>query len=305
MNRRKFVTTALGAAAASSAASSKLQLSIFTKHLQFLKGDALADAIAAMGFDGADVALRKGGNIEPARAREEFPKLVKALVSRGIAVPMITGDIVDADSAHAETVLGVLQDLGIRYYRWGGFRYDYTKPLAAQIEAAKPRVAKLAELNRKHSVCAIYHTHSGPGQLGASIWDLHELLRGLDPALVGINYDVGHATVEGGFGGWINSFHIAGDHLRGIALKDFVWTRTKAGARPQWCPVGEGMVNFAEFFAMVARRGFNGPVQVHYEYPLGGAENGKTEIAIPKEQVFAAMKKDLATLRGAMQQAGI
>jgi sugar phosphate isomerase/epimerase len=304
MNRRHFIASLAGATA-SMAAATPLKLSIFTKHLQFLRGEDLAETIAALGFDGADVALRKGGSIEPERAREDFPKLVKALAARGVATPMITSGIVDADSPHAEAVLSLLQAQGIRYYRWGGFRYDYTKPLADQIEAVKPRVAKLAALNRKYGVCAIYHTHSGTQQLGASIWDIHEVLRDFDPAQVAVNYDIGHATVEGGYGGWINSFHIAGKHLRGIALKDFVWSRTKAGPRPQWCPVGEGMVNFPEFFAMVARSGFTGPVQVHYEYPLGGAQDGRTEITIPKEQVFAAMKKDLAALRGWMRQAGI
>lgn len=311
MHRRHFLASALGSVAAATAAVAapvKLKLSVFTKHLQFLtKPEELADAIASMGFDGADVALRKGGSIEPARAKEEFPSLVKALRDRKVDVPMITSDIVDAATPHAEAVLQILRDQGIRYYRWGGFKYDYAQPLAAQIEAAKPRVAKLAELNRKYGVCAIYHTHSGLNQLGASIWDLHELLRGHDPAQVAINYDVGHATVEGGYGGWINSFHIAGAHLRGIALKDFVWTRDKKtnAPRPQWCPIGQGMVQFGEFFRMLAVRGYNGPVQVHYEYPLGGAETGKTSIAIPKDEVFAAMKKDLAVLRAGMQQAGI
>ncbi len=306
--RREFLTSLLAAPLLAGATSSgKLKLSVFTKHLQFLSGEPLADAIAEMGFDGADVALRPGGSIEPARAKTEFPALVKALRTRKVEVPMITSGIVDADTPDAETVLAVLQDQGIRYYRWGGFRYDYAKPLAAQIEACKPRVAKLAALNRKYNVCAIYHTHSGLQQMGASIWDLHELLRDFDPAQVAINYDIGHATVEGSFGGWVNSFHISGKHLRGIALKDFIWVRDKKtnAPRPQWCPVGDGMVSFPEFFKMIAASGFDGPVQVHYEYSLGGAESGKTTIGIPKEQVFAAMKKDLAALRARMRQAGI
>ncbi len=309
MQRRQFLSSlALAAPLFSAAAKPKLKLSVFTKHLQFLSGDALVDAIAEMGFDGADVALRKGGSIEPSRAKQEFPALVKAFQARHVDVPMVTSDIVDPDSPHAEAVLQILEEQGIRYYRWGGFKYDYSRPLAEQIDACKPRVAKLAALNRKYGVCAIYHTHSGLNQLGASIWDLHELLREFDPAQVAINYDVGHATVEGGFGGWINSFHIAGPHLKGIALKDFRWVRDKKtnAPRPEWCPVGEGMVQFGEFFRMLAAKpSFDGPVQVHYEYSLGGAESGKTSIAIPKEQVFAPMKKDLAALRNGMQQAGI
>lgn len=285
------------------AAPSKLKLSVFTKHLQFLQGEALADAIANIGFDGADIALRKGGNIEPENAKAQFPALVKALRARNVEVPMITSGIVDADTPLAEPTIALLHDLGIKHYRWGGFRYDYTKPLQAQLDALKPRVEKLAALNRKYGVTAIYHTHSGLNQVGANIWDIYEVVRPFDPAEVAINYDIGHATVEGGFGGWINSFHVASKHIRGIALKDFVWTRDpKSNApRPKWCPIGEGQVQFPLFFDMVSRSGFDGPLQVHYEYSLGGAESGKTAITIPQEQVFAAMKKDLAAIRNWMR----
>ena len=46
------------------------------------------------------------------------------------------------------------------------------------------------------------------------------------------------------------------------------------------------MVRFPQFFGMVAESGFDGPLQMHFEYPLGGRENGA--------QVYAAMKRDLA-----------
>ena len=122
-------------------------------------------------------------------------------------------------------------------------------------------------------------------------------MKDIDPKLVGINYDIGHATIEGGLGGWIASCRVAGAHVRGIALKDFVWAKDERGRwREQWCPIGEGMVHLAEFIEMVAASDFNGPVQVHYEYPL------------PKERrpaIYAAMKRDLTTIRGYMAKAGL
>ena len=41
------------------------------------------------------------------------------------------------------------------------------------------------------------------------------------------------------------------------------------------------------------------------EYALGGAEDGKANIAIPQAEVFAAMKRDLTTLRSHLAQAGL
>ena len=65
------------------------------------------------------------------------------------------------------------------------------------------------------------------------------------------------------------------------------------------------MVKFDQFFGMVAETDFNGPLQLHFEYPLGGANGGSRNLTIPREQVLAAMKKDLSAVRSHMAQAGL
>ncbi|MDQ2946269.1 MAG: sugar phosphate isomerase/epimerase, partial [Acidobacteriota bacterium] len=122
---------------------------------------------------------------------------------------------------------------------------------------------------------------------------------------VGVNYDIGHATIEGGFGGWINSLRITGSHLRGVAVKDFLWEKDKPGWKAEFKPLGTGMVHFPLFFNMLAEAHFSGPLQIHFEYPLGGAESGKRSITLPKEEVFAAMKRDLQQLRTYLREASL
>jgi sugar phosphate isomerase/epimerase len=298
MNRRNFIGTLGSAAVLASQSPPQPKFCVFTKHLQFLEGAALAEAIAEIGVEGADVSLRTGGHIEPARVKQDLPPLLRALESRKLQLSMATTGIVDAASPFAETILQTLSENGIRYYRWGGFKFDPAQSVVDEIEALKPRVHALAELNRRYKICAIYHTHSGLNQIGAAIWDLHLLLKDFDPRYVAVNYDIGHATVEGGFGGWIESLNVTGRYLRGVALKDLLWEKNSKGQwRPQWCPIGEGMVQFDQFFATLKRVGFSGPMQIHYEYPLGGAEAGNRQITIPKEQVIAAMKRDAIKLR--------
>ena len=307
MNRRHFLLAAGAAAAASSAAAQpqKLKVAIFSKHLQFLEGEELAKGAAEIGFDGIDLAVRKGGHVEPERVAQDLPLLIKTIRAHKLEVPMVTTDILDADTPHAEAVLSTISELGIHHYRWGGFKYDPAKPLPQQLDALKPRVAKLSALNAKYKTGAMFHTHSGIDLVGAPIWDLYILLKDFDPAAVGINYDVGHATIEGGFGGWIESFRVCGPYLRGIAVKDFLWEKNARGWRANFKPLGTGMVDFDRFFAMVAQRGFDGPLQLHFEYPLGGADGGKRQITIPREEVFTAMKRDLEKLRGYLGKAGL
>ena len=291
------------AGAQQSNVAGKLKVAIFSKHLLFLQDDQLAEATARMGFDGIDLAVRKGGHVEPARVRQDLPRLVAIIRQRGLEVPMITTDIVDAGTPFAEDVVSTMAELGIRHYRWGGFRYTTTASIPAQLTNLKPRVAKLAALNARHAVGAMYHTHSGPDVIGAPIWDLHELLTGFDPAAVGVNYDIGHATVEGGLGGWIDSFRVTGPYLRGIAVKDFIWQKNAKGLwRPAWQPIGEGMVRLPQFFQMVASARFNGPLQLHFEYPLGGSDQGLKHVSNSQE-VFGAMSRDLKRLREYLAQA--
>jgi sugar phosphate isomerase/epimerase len=194
---------AASAARATAAPSGKLKVAIFSKHLQFVRGEELPRLAAEIGFDAIDITVRKGGHIEPDRVRQELPGLVALIRKHGLEVPMITTDIVDTSTPYTEDILRTMADLGIRHYRWNNFRYVDNKPIVAQLEALRPTVAKLAELNKKYQVGAMYHTHSGVNLVGASFWDLHILMDGMDPNAVGVNFDIGHATVEGGLGGRI------------------------------------------------------------------------------------------------------
>jgi sugar phosphate isomerase/epimerase len=294
--RRALLAATAALAGAAASPGRKLKVAIFSKHLQFVQGDALAKAAADVGYDAVDITVRKGGHVEPERVAEDLPPLVRAIRARSLDVPMVTTDISDCDTAYTEAILRTLQELGIRYYRWNTIRYDADRPLEKQIEEIRPRVAKLAALNARHHVCAMYHTHSGRNMVGASIWDLHILLKDLDPQAVGVNFDIGHATIEGGVGGWINSFNITGRYLRGIAVKDFVWAKNAKGEwAPQWCPLGEGMVHLDEFFAMVAATPFDGPLQLHFEYKLPNEP----------EAVYTAMRRDVTKLRGYLGKAGV
>jgi sugar phosphate isomerase/epimerase len=299
------VSAALQPAGAGAGAAGPLRFSIFSKHLHWLDWSAAAAAAGQIGFAALDLTVRKGGHVAPERAAEDLPKAVAAVRKVGLEVSMITTDIADAGSPHAAAILETMTSLGIRHYRFGGFRYRLEQPLPEQVNAFRVRLRGLLELNAKYGACAMYHTHSGVGQVGASMWDLWMILNGYDPKLAGFNYDIGHATAEGGYGGWIHSLRLAAPYLRGVALKDFVWAKTNGEWRPQWRPVGEGMVNFPKFFGMLKEIGFNGPLQVHYEYKLGGAETGQATLTGDRNEILARMKQDLDLLRARAGAAGL
>ncbi len=315
MNRRSFLLSAgqsvacAGLARAANAALrvaspvTPLKVCVFSKHLQFLDWEGMAQTAREIGFDGVDLTVRNGGHVLPERVERDLPKAAEVIRKAGLALPMVTAGIVDADSPHAESMLRTIGGLGIPCYRWGGFRYADPVPIPQQLDALKEKAARLGDLNRKYRVAAMYHTHSG-AEVGASIWDLWLILKDLDREWLGINYDIGHGTVEGGLGAWSRNLRLILPWVKGIAVKDFLWNRSEKGRwQPQWCPLGQGMVNFKEFFALVKEARFAGPVQMHFEYPLGGAEKGNRTASMEKSAIVEIMRRDLLTLRGWLREA--
>ena len=163
LSRRALLAGAPLLFSRAASASPRLKVSIFSKHLQFLAGEDLAQAAADLGFDGVDITVRKGGHVEPERVAQDLPPLVATLRKHGLEVPMITADIVDTATPFTEEILKTMAALKIRNYRWGGLTYEGGQPFAAQLEAMKPRIARLAAWNARYEVCAMYHTHSGTG----------------------------------------------------------------------------------------------------------------------------------------------
>jgi sugar phosphate isomerase/epimerase len=295
MTRREFFAAQAVAVKSTVTRQPSPKIAIFSKHLQWLDIPAMADAAKEVGFDAIDLTVRKGGHIEPENALSELPKAAKIIRSRGLEFPMITTAIESIETPHTEKILQAAAAAGIGYFRWGGLKYR-SLPVTAQIQVYRGSAAKLAKLNAQYGVCGIYHTHSGINEFGASIWDIFEVVRGINVKHLAINYDIGHATVEGGFGGWINSARLCDAYLRGVAVKDFVWQKNEKGEwRPQWCPLGQGMVNLKAFFKLA----HPDVIQLHFEYPMGGAEHGDRVITWSRDQVLSAMRRDLETLRGA------
>jgi L-ribulose-5-phosphate 3-epimerase len=300
-------TTLLGARAhpVAAATAGPLKISVFSKHFQWTNCREMVAIAKDIGFDGIDLTVREGGHVLPERVEEDLPKAAEDIRKAGLDLPMITAEIVDVRSPYAEAILKTASRLGIRHYRWGGFTYTAAKSILEQLAEFKTRVRDLAALNKEYGVCAMYHTHSGIDRMGASIWDLWYVLKDFDSRYVGVNYDIGHATVEGGYGGWISTARVTAPMMRGVAIKDFRWGLSAKGHwQPQWCQAGQGMVDFAKFFTMLKATRFSGPLQLHYELPeLGGANEGRTSMSISRETFISVLRRDFDYIHNLIQAA--
>jgi sugar phosphate isomerase/epimerase len=288
-SRRTFLQTLAGSAIAApfvshSAEPAPWPVIGFTKPIQQATPERTAEIVSEVGWSGIELPLRAKGQIEPERVEDDLPKMVDALKKRGLNVGLITTDIISVDTPHTEKVLRTAKALGITRYRTGYYRYDASVSPQKQLAGIKPKFHDLAALNRQLGVRAGLQNHSGAEMVGCAIWDIFELVRDLDPADIGICFDIGHATLEGGTS-WPVEARLMEPWMVCVYVKDFTWERSAKGFEPKWGPLGNGMVR-REFFDWLRKSTYRGQISLHVEYLSGDTPEN-----------VAQMKRDQAKLR--------
>ncbi|MEE4216365.1 MAG: sugar phosphate isomerase/epimerase family protein [Xanthomonadales bacterium] len=311
MDRRKFIQTAGGGIITASLApgllagdgpgisgdsSGQPALYLFSKAIQFLDYREMAQAAAAMGFSGLDLTVRPGGHVEPDRYDRDLPAAVSAIKDAGLDCEMMVTKIVGTDNRRDYDLLALARSLGIKSYRLGGLKYDGKTSATETVKRYQVQLAELAEWNRRIGITGMYQNHSGEGAFGASIWDIFLAVKDLDPDALGIQFDVRHAVTEGGRN-WADGYRLLKPYIRSLAIKDFIWAEIDGKWKLVNTPMGEGMVDFSRYFGMLKESGMDYPVSVHCEYDLGGAEKGRREPAMPREQILAAIRQDVVTIK--------
>jgi sugar phosphate isomerase/epimerase len=261
-------------------------IATFSKVFQELKlsYDESAEITAAVGLDGVDCPVRPGGQVAPERVGEELPRYVEALGKRKLRLLLLTTAILSPATPHAETILRLARQFGVKYYRLGYWNYRNGETPGRLLREIQAQLKDLERLNRELGMCAIFQNHSGGGIVGAKVRDMYEAVRCCDPEFVGIAFDLSHALIELGED-WRTAFNELRSHFRIAYVKDV--------KRPShFCRFGEGELGPSGFFKLLASLGYRAPVSMHTEYDWEGKGNPKTREALTK-----ALGDDLGVLR--------
>lgn len=262
---------------------------VFSKHLQFLDYAELAKTCKELRLDGVDLTVRDGGHVLPENVAADLPRAVEAVRAEGLDVPMITTSLRNGEEPHARAIFEAASKLGIRYFRCGPFGYSKDGNPIEELRAFTKELGGLATVAAEFNMVGGYHNHSGQNYVGAPLWDLHKMLGEIDSESMGSNFDVGHATVEGGLGVWQINARLMAPYVKMLAVKDFVWENK----RVRWLTLGEGQVPLVEFLEIFRAANFTGPISMHFEYQTAS-----------NETLIEEIRKAGVTLRAALKEAG-
>ncbi len=283
LSRRTFL--AASAAIALRAEGNSPQLVLFSKHLPRLDWDELGKTVKDLGFAGVDLTVRPKGHVLPERAAQDLERAVDAIRRHGLGVPMITTELVSASDATAGPILKAASKAGVAYFKPGYWKYAPGDNVLARVREVGAEIRRLGDLAAEHRVVMGLHNQSG-AYVRRAVWDTWEMIRDLDPRWTGFYYDPGHAAIEGGTAGHDISLRLALPRLKMVALKDFIWKRETSGWKTEWCPMGEGAVDWKSTFRTLREARFQGPVSLHLEYT-------------PKDEL-EAIRRDLAFTKSAL-----
>ena len=215
--------------------------------------------------------------------------MVDALKKRQKRIHIVTTSIRRADDPLSEKTLRTISQLGFQKYRLAFWKYDLDRPIQPQIEDIRAQLRDLVDLNKELGLQAGFQNHSGRQFVGAPVWDIHDLVKDMDARYIGGCFDIGHATLEGGYAWPLHARRMI-NHLTAVFVKDFYWVVDNNEWRAKWCPLGQGMVN-PEFFKWLKSTPYRGPISQHHEYELGSPNK-----SIPLfKRDLRVLKKWLAT----------
>ena len=244
-----------------------------------------ADLLRSCGYDGVEWTARPNGFINPnGDVAAGLRRAKAAAAAAGLKADNLVVWFLDGGEPGAERLVMEAAEAGFRSFRGAYFRYDRAKTHQENFAAFRRGFDSLAALAEKSGMKCCYQNHSTYNKaiplFGSLVWDLAEIVRDYDPALVGIQYDPMHIRAEGG-PSWDHTLGAVAKWIDIVCLKDFRFALDESGS--DWkrvlVPAGEGIVDFGEVARLMALEGVAPRFTVHYDYDFPQDEAGARTFA--------------------------
>ena len=261
---------------------------LFSQQLIKIEYEALGMILRDLGFDGCDLAVIPGGHVPPEKAGSDLMRAIESVAGVGLEVPLLTSAMTNAADPYGRIVLSIAGFMGIPIFRPGYWHYGNAPDIEGRQLEVQRELMGLASIARAYNVAVAIHNTAGDN-VGASVFELNAMIRGVDPRWVGYDFDPGYATETAGPDGANTALRLVLPRLKAVTVKDFTWSKEGGSWKATPCPLGEGMVDWRAFFAALAKIRYTGPITIETKYPakddLGAI---KKDLEFVRKQIAAA-----------------
>lgn len=238
-----------------------VKFGVFTKPWPEPSIEDLADSVARFGFDGIELPVRPGFQVEPADAEWKLKAAVEAFEARGLRVFSVAGPL-------EERLMHACGDCGVPILRtMGEIRRGEYRASEDRLVSTLTAAAKQAESAR---IKIGVQEHSGD-YLSSGIALRHVLERVASPQ-VGAIWDAAHDALAGQEPE--SSLDLLWDQLLMVNLKNAFYLRTngpeakQAAWRRYFTSGPQGMASWSRAIDELKRRGYDGVICLTAEYDV-------------------------------------
>lgn len=246
-----------------------MNLIVFTKHLQGLGIEQLAERLKSIGAEGADLCVRPGHPVTPDNILQSLPAAVERFRSAGLSIPMITtpGEFTDPGKPEAEKVFAGCNKSGVKMMKLGYWYMEKGERYWQAVDRIRGLLDGFVKLAGQYEVKVLIHNHSA-NTMGLNSCSVMNLVKGFDHRQVGVFADPGHLSLVGE--PLPMALDIVREYLSAVAAKDVLRERIMIDGKRSWrlrvVPLREGFVDWNTLASILTTINFTGPVSMHSEY---------------------------------------
>ena len=238
--------------------------SVFTKPWRTLSLKRLGEFVAKLGFDGIELPVRPGYQIEPEQVAK-LPQAARQLADFGVKILSVAGPTDEATIA-ACAAAGVPTIRIMAPVERGESYLQAEARYRREFDALSP-------LLERYGVQVGVQNHHG--RFVANAAGLRRLVEGCDPRYIGIVWDAAHEALEGMEPDL--ALDTVWSHLCMVNLKNAFWDRmpesSRSGSEPQtaewqvyWTRGPQGRASWPRVAQELRRRAYRGVVCLTAEY---------------------------------------
>ncbi len=250
----------------------------------------LGGFLQMMGFDGVELTVQPGGHIPlDGDIDLHLERAIEAMTGSGLDVPVLSTSITSVQTKELRTIMGWGSEMGVPILSPG--QWPNNGDGMASVVRAQREISMLSQIGNAAKMQIALH-NATPNFVGSSVTELNAAIRPFD-SVIGFNFDIGYAAAYSGAepgdspanrAACLSALRLAVPRLKMATARDCVWTKGADGSQTlTQCPLGEGIVDWPQFFGALAQANFAGPITLQVEYAA------KDELA--------AVRKDLAFLK--------
>jgi len=237
----------------------RITFSVFTKPWKKMPIGELGRMVHDLGFDGVELPVRPGFQVEPEDVTKDLPRVVRGLSEFGVKVTSVAGPADEKTiSACAEAGIPIIRIcVGIQEEGYMATEAKLQKKLDALVPILDRYGVKLGIQNH----C---------GRFVCNAMGIRHLIEKYDPRHIGAVWDAAHNALSGEEPEM--AIDIVWSHLCMVNLKNAFWRRVTGPEaedvvwRPYWTTGRQGLASWPRVAAELKRRGYKGVICLTAEY---------------------------------------